>query len=79
MASAKLLGDLPEELLTDIVERLDQPGLLSLSLVSRWCYELTPPVIWREVQLVDCSTNTLDGVDEHDDTPLLKKLLALAK
>lgn len=79
MAPSKALVDLPEELLHDIVERLDRYNLFALSLASRWCWGLAAPLIWREVHLVDCRTTHTDTVDEHDDTPLLKKLLVLAQ
>ena len=79
MAPSKALEDLPEELLHNVVERLDKHNLFALSLASRWCWDLAAPVIWREVHLVDCRTAYSDNVDEHDDTPLLKKLLVLAQ
>ncbi|KAK4543471.1 hypothetical protein LTR36_005614 [Oleoguttula mirabilis] len=73
-----LLYRLPEELLQDILERLDSGSLSRLNLVSRWCYEVATPLLWREVELVDCRTQHEESVDEHDDTPLIKKLLVLA-
>ena len=74
-----LLQQLPEELLYDVLERIDKPDLSDLNLVSRWCYKVATPLIWREIELVDCSTEHEDGVDEHDDTPILEKLIVLAK
>lgn len=79
MAAARLVAQLPDELLQDILERLAKPDLSRLSLVSKWCYKLATPLIWRDVSLVDCRAFHEDGVDEHDDTPLLRKLLVLAK
>ena len=80
MAGFQLLQQLPEELLHEILERLSHHDLVCLNLASRWCYEIATPLIWREVELVDCRTyHDEGGVDEHDDTPLLKKLLILAK
>lgn len=80
MASFQLLQQLPEELLQDILERIDHDSLGRLTLVSRWCYNKASVLKWREVELVDCRTQHEDslGVDEHDDTALIKKLLILA-
>ncbi|TKA67579.1 hypothetical protein B0A55_10181 [Friedmanniomyces simplex] len=75
----QLLPRLPEELLQEVLERLKQSDLKSLQLVSRWAYHVAVPLRWREVELVDCRTRYEDGVDEHDDTPLIKVLLVLAR
>ncbi|KAM3422186.1 hypothetical protein BST61_g2555 [Cercospora zeina] len=81
------LHQLPEELLQDILERLDRPALKHLSLTSSWCYKISVPHLWREVDLVDCKSSTcsayLDTLDQpshddHDDTPLIKKLFLLS-
>ena len=81
------LQALPEELLQYIVEHLDNYGLSGFSLAAKWCHELASSVRWREVTLTDCSrthANSLDShldaevVDDHDDTPLLRKLIVLA-
>ncbi|KAF2214267.1 hypothetical protein CERZMDRAFT_57621 [Cercospora zeae-maydis SCOH1-5] len=81
------LHQLPEELLQDILERLDRPALKHLSLTCSWCYKISIPHLWREVDLVDCKSSTssayLDTLDQpshddHDDTPLIKKLFLLA-
>jgi hypothetical protein len=83
MATRKSLHDLPPELLQQIFDLLEKTDLSSLNLAARWCYELATPLIWREVELTDCSTTTEyngePAVDQHDDTPLLKKLLILAR
>ena len=82
MTPLQLLQRLPEELLQDVIERLNKQDLYSFNLLSRWCHQVATPIIWREVELVDCRTrheNHEDAVDEHDDTPLIKKLLILAK
>ena len=79
MAKPHFLERLPEELLHDILNHLDKHTLSLLNLVSRWCYRAATPLIWRDLQLVDCSTMHGDGFDEHDDSPFLKKLLVLAK
>jgi hypothetical protein len=83
------LQALPEELLQHIVEYLDPHGLSAFSLTAGWCYELAAAVTWREVVLTDCRREhkngidedgrEFDGIDDHDDTPLLKKLLVLAR
>lgn len=82
------LQALPGELLQHIVEYLDGDGLSRFSLAARWCYESAASVQWREVTLTDCArehtglahheilADTRD--DDHDDTPLLKKLIVLA-
>ena len=89
LANQPNLQALPEELLQNIVECLDLRGLSAFSLTARWCYELAAAVTWREVVLTDCRREhksgideegrEFDGIDDHDDTPLLKKLLVLAR
>ncbi|KAK3070351.1 hypothetical protein LTR53_010615 [Teratosphaeriaceae sp. CCFEE 6253] len=78
-ATFQLLHRLPEELLLDILERLERPDQECLQLTSRWGYRVATPLRWREVELVDCRTHYDDSVDEHDDTPLIKILLLLAR
>ncbi len=63
----------------EVLERLGQSDLRSLQLVSRWAYAIAAPLRWREVELVDCRTQYEDGFDDHDDTPLIKVLLTLAR
>ena len=85
---AKRLEELPEELLQHIVEHLDGRGLSAFSLAAKWCYELASSVRWREVVLTDClrqhpterdeNGDEIERIDDHDDTPLLKKLIVLA-
>ncbi|CAK1358862.1 unnamed protein product [Cercospora beticola] len=82
------LHELPEELLQDMLEYLDRAALKHLSLTSKWCYDKAVPYLWREVDLVDCKgpdrfSGYRDVVeqprhDDHDDTPLIKKLFLLA-
>ena len=89
MAKRRSLQALPEELLHHIVDYLDPHGLSQFSTTARWCYELAAAVTWREVVLTDCQRKHEDGIDEegrsfagvddHDDMPLLKKLLVLAR
>ncbi|EME87038.1 uncharacterized protein MYCFIDRAFT_107024, partial [Pseudocercospora fijiensis CIRAD86] len=73
------LHDLPEELIQEILSRLSRPDLCALNLTSKWYYKLATPLIWRDLELTDCRTYhpDLDATDEHDDTPMLKKLLIL--
>ena len=78
MAPFQLLHQLPEELLQDIIDRLDKRALDNLNLVSKRGYEVATPQLWREVNLVDCRTQRDEGWDEHDDGPLIKKLVLLA-
>lgn len=72
-----MLSELPEELLQEIIERLEKPDLVSLNLVSRWAYEVATPQIWSDVELVDCRTyhEHEDDFDEHDDTKIIQKLI----
>ena len=79
LAAFQLLPSLPKELLLEVLERLERYDLECLQLVSRWGYHIAAPLRWREVKLVDCRTRYEDGVDEHDDTPLIKVLLILAR
>jgi hypothetical protein len=82
------LQALPEELLQYVVEHLDNYGLSGFSLAAKWCLELASSVRWREVALTDCSrTHASEDdsngrrdaqIDDHDDTPLLRKLVVLA-
>lgn len=77
--SVQILHRLPEELLQDVIERLDKHDLTLLNLASRFFRRKATPLIWREVHLQDCRTVHEDGLDDHhDDTPLLRKLLVLA-
>ena len=79
MTPFQLLHQLPEELLQDILEHLDHFSLTQLGLTSRWCYEVATPSTWKEVTLKDCATQHEDGLDQHDDTPLIKTLSVLAR
>jgi hypothetical protein len=83
MAAFSLLQSLPTELFQDILELLDKSDLCRLNLTSRWSYELATPLIWRELELTDRTSETHsredDAVDEHDDTPMLKKLLVIVQ
>ena len=78
MAPFQLLHQFPEELLQEIIDRLGDENLRNLNLASKWTYQVATPRLWREVNLVDCRTQREEGRDEHDDGPLIKKLLLLA-
>lgn len=83
MAPFLLLQNLPSELLQHIVELLDKPDLCRLNLASRWAYEVATPLVWNDLELTDCNNDTHshedEVVDEHDDTPMLRKLLVLVR
>ena len=87
------IQNLPEELISTIFDYLSKRDLYQTSLVSRYFYSHSIPLIWRSVDLVDCrtfhdhSTINTEGddpeneilTDEHDDTPMLRKLVLFAK
>lgn len=59
MASPDLhLLALPTELLTSILSYLEPPSLHALNLTSQTCRELAAPLIWRDVELMDCRART---------------------
>ena len=93
VTNTRQLQDLPEELISIIFEYLSPQHLYQTSLVSKRFYLYSLPRVWRSVDLVDCRT-PLDSAtantegddpedealgDEHDDTPILRKLILLAK
>lgn len=79
MSGFQLLHQLPTELLQDILDRLRRQDLECLNLTSKWAYEAATPLIWRDTELMDCrTTHEDDQTDEHDDTPLIRKLLLFA-
>ncbi|KAF2724737.1 hypothetical protein K431DRAFT_281688 [Polychaeton citri CBS 116435] len=74
---------LPEELLQHILGYLKQQDFFALNISSRWANAVATPRIWRDVLLTDCrTTHPQEGAvcdkDEHDDSPLIKKLVILA-
>lgn len=89
----KQLQTLPEELVSIIFEYLSPQDLYQTSLVCKHFYSHSLPLIWKSVELVDCRTRydramtDMDGddpenevlTDEHDDTPMLRKLILFAK
>lgn len=79
MSGFQLLHFLPKELLDDVLSRLEQPDLGRLNLACQWLYTVGAPFVWREVTLTDYSAPRGPGeIDDHDDTPMLRKLLILA-
>lgn len=78
--STSALAQLPEELLQETLDYLDKPDLLQLSQTCHWAYEKAIPWLWKDLELVDCRTqhDETQEVDEHDDTPIIKKLVTLA-
>lgn len=76
------LAQLPEELLQETLNYLDNGTLASLARSSKWAYETAIPLLWKDVELVDCRTTHPDmpyHSDEHDDTPIIRKLIVLAR
>lgn len=87
------LEELPAELQQHIVEFCDRDTQKSYSLVSRRAWDAATTAIWRDVKLIDTrsthlvpeeqrvywSEDTWLGRDEHDDTPIIRKLLVLAQ
>ncbi|KAI5208680.1 hypothetical protein E4T39_01434 [Aureobasidium subglaciale] len=79
--SSNLLSKLPEEILHETLRYLDDTDLFRFAQACRWAYDKSIPLLWQNVELTDCrttnSTNT-DWSDDHDDTPIIRKLLVLA-
>lgn len=86
------MASLPHELVLDILQYLDLDDLFQLAQTCQWGYRLSIPLLWKDVELKDCWTlhprpsrpqlkaqrATDNLADEHDDTPIIKKLLVLA-
>jgi hypothetical protein len=75
------LDKLPEEILQETLRYLDNPSLANFSQTCHWSYDKATPLLWEDVELVDCrktDESTPDMSDEHDDTPIIRKLLILA-
>ncbi|KAK8239572.1 hypothetical protein IWZ00DRAFT_556883 [Phyllosticta capitalensis] len=83
---------LPDELVHAIFEYLDYGELARVAVTCSWGYERATPLLWKDLELKDkwtlhpkeeraqiaahrCKDNRCD---EHDDTPIIKKLLVLA-
>ncbi|QIW98341.1 hypothetical protein AMS68_003859 [Peltaster fructicola] len=80
---ADRFSELPPELHDQILSLLEHKTLLHFAVTARWCHRLALPIIWREVELVDCETTQRRACptlpkDYHDDTPIIRKLLVLA-
>ncbi len=82
------LSTLSDELVQSIFEYLTPSDLRRVNLVSHWARRYAVAILWRSVDLVDCETPlppelVQDGAepdfDDHDDTPLIKKLFLLAR
>ncbi|KAK7511933.1 uncharacterized protein IWZ02DRAFT_485233 [Phyllosticta citriasiana] len=84
---------LPDELVYDIFEYLNYSELTRVALTCSWGYQRATPLLWKDLELKDkwtlhpkderpqiaahrCRDNRCD---EHDDTPIIKKLLVLAR
>lgn len=88
MASTEnnLLAQLPEELLQETLTFLQNKDLLALACSSKWAYDKALPLLWHHVELVDCRTihpfeipYDISKTDDHDDSPIIRKLLVIAK
>jgi hypothetical protein len=87
------LSSLPEELLQLVVSYLSTSALKNAALVSQTLNRHATDMLWQNVCLVDQWTfhpndenpETFTGerrgltqTDEHDDTPIMRKLFILA-
>jgi hypothetical protein len=75
------LDRFPEEILQETLRYLDNHSLANFSQTCHWSYDKATPLLWEDVELVDCrktDESTPDMSDEHDDTPIIRKLLVLA-
>lgn len=76
------LAQLPDELLLESIEYLDKCSLVRFGLSCKWAYGKAMPLVWNEIKLVDCRTRHNDmpyHEDEHDDTPIIHKLITLSR
>lgn len=79
--SSNRLAEIPEEILQETLQYLDESDLYHFAQLCRWSYDKAIPLLWQDIELVDCrtpSSEVPDLVDEHDDTPIIRKLLVLA-
>lgn len=55
--------------------------VLSIRIANTFqrAYDISTPLIWKEVELKDRKTQREEANDNHDDTPLLRKLLIFVK
>lgn len=49
---------LAEELVLSITSHIQRKDLYPLALVSKKCHRLVTPLIWKDVELIDCRTST---------------------
>lgn len=80
------LTALPNELVDYIVHLLDPNTLRQFNSVSRWAYDLSLPLIWRHLELVDQPSTTpfkeshdVELYEYHDDTAIINKLVTIAR
>ncbi|KAI9877837.1 MAG: hypothetical protein M1830_002673 [Pleopsidium flavum] len=71
------LEALPDELLNHVFEKLSEAEQYNTALTSWRCYHLIVPHLYRTVELKDCENPATR--DQHDDTPIIRILLVLAK
>lgn len=87
-----LIG-LPEELLQQIADYLDRRSQKQLALAHTKLWEVATNGLWRDVKLIDTRADHVvpqddralfdqhsacPGRDDHDDIPIIRKLLVLA-
>ena len=88
------LNALPVELHQQIVDFLDRDSQNFYSLTYKRAWDVVTNAIWRDVKLIDQRSRhqvpeelkkpsveggkPFNGRDEHDDTPIIRKLLVLA-
>jgi hypothetical protein len=84
---------LPEELLQQIADHLDRVSLGSLALSNSLLWDAATNTLWHSVNLIDTSSHHHvpdadlplfhnhgpSGRDDHDDFPIIRKLLVLAR
>jgi len=87
------LAALPEELLQQIADLLDRRSQKDLALANSRLWDPATSALWRDLKLIDqrshyhCSPRDVElfthcgvaGRDEHDDLPIIRKLLVLAQ
>ncbi|KAH0553059.1 hypothetical protein GP486_006747 [Trichoglossum hirsutum] len=73
-------NELPAELLDTILLYLTRPDLCSIARVSRRFYAPAVSFIYSKIRLVDRhNPNRLGGLDDHDDTNIIRILMVLCK
>ena len=77
-----LFSQLPAEILQETLLYLDKSDLLNLAQTCHLAYDKAIPVLWEDLELIDCRTvhrAAPDISDEHDDKQIIRKLLVLAR